>query len=361
MYSKSLLIAGITGALAVSFAAPSRAAGVPAVLVEQGRLLKKNGNPVTGAVTIAFAIYDAPVGGSVLWSEAQSITPDNGYFSAQLGDVTPIPSTVFNGALRYIGITVGTDPEMTPRQTVDSVPYALLATNVNGDITPRSVLVNGATVIDSTGKWVGPSSGLVGPQGPAGPQGPGGPSGPAGAQGPAGVPGPVGSQGPTGATGAAGPQGATGAAGAMGPAGSQGVAGPAGASGVVAVATLSSGTNTALSFTGGAGRFFLGATASVTIAGGQNILGVVSSTVNPTTDIPFRSVQLCYTSDGVTLNLFGEFIFQGAPGNTMDTVTVSAAATGLAAGSYTVGFCESPGFSGVYADTYTSGWFAVTN
>src|SRR5579863_2133275 len=103
MHSKSLLVAGITSALAVGFAPPSRAAGVPAVLVEQGRLLKKGGNPVTGTVTIVFTIYDAPAGGTVLWNEAQSITLDSGYFSAQLGDVTPIPATVFSGAVRYIG------------------------------------------------------------------------------------------------------------------------------------------------------------------------------------------------------------------------------------------------------------------
>jgi len=50
--------------------------------------------------------------------------------------------------------------------------------------------INGTTVINSSGAWVGSSSGLVGPQGTAG------------------------SQGATGATGATGPQGATGPAGA---------------------------------------------------------------------------------------------------------------------------------------------------
>ncbi len=60
-----------------------------------------------------------------------------------------------------------------------------------------AVAINGTTIIDVTGKWVGSSSGLIGPQGP---------------------------QGPKGDTGATGPQGATGATGATGP---QGPAGPA--------------------------------------------------------------------------------------------------------------------------------------
>ena len=46
-----------------------------------------------------------------------------------------------------------------------------------------AIAVNGTTIIDATGKWVGSSTGLVGPQGPAGPQGP---MGPMGLQGPAG-------------------------------------------------------------------------------------------------------------------------------------------------------------------------------
>jgi hypothetical protein len=49
--------------------------------------------------------------------------------------------------------------------------------------------INGSPVINSTGAWVGPSSGLVGPQGPAGVAGA---AGATGAQGPAGATGPAG-------------------------------------------------------------------------------------------------------------------------------------------------------------------------
>ncbi|GAC1299812.1 MAG: hypothetical protein NVSMB23_30790 [Myxococcales bacterium] len=43
------------------------------------------------------------------------------------GGGTPFPPGVWNGAARYLGVTVGSDPEMTPRLAVASVPYALLA------------------------------------------------------------------------------------------------------------------------------------------------------------------------------------------------------------------------------------------
>jgi len=90
---------------------------------------------------------------------------------------------------------------MTPREPIESVPYALTATNAVGDITPTSISIGGTTVISSTGQWMGSPTGLVGPQGPAGPAGPAGATGPAGAQGPQGATGPQGTVGPQGPSG----------------------------------------------------------------------------------------------------------------------------------------------------------------
>ncbi|MBI4702022.1 MAG: collagen-like protein [Deltaproteobacteria bacterium] len=155
--------------------------------------------------------------------------------------MVPLQESTFDGSTRYLGISVGDDPEMTPRAIVGSVPYALVATNAVGDITPKSVAIaDYGEVIDSKGKWVGDPTGLVGPQGPQGPKGDPGPQGPNGLQGPKGDPGPVGAQGatgpkgdpgPQGPQGLTGPQGATGPKGEQGPAGPQGAQGPAGAQG----------------------------------------------------------------------------------------------------------------------------------
>jgi hypothetical protein len=59
------------------------------------------------------------------------ITPDAGYFSAKLGDVTAFPATVFDGsnATLFLGIKIGADAEMAPRQALTSVPFALLSLN----------------------------------------------------------------------------------------------------------------------------------------------------------------------------------------------------------------------------------------
>ncbi len=214
---KTLHAAGAV--LLVGLGASSPAAAVPMALDEQGRLFDAAGSPVVGQAIFVFTLYDAATGGAPLWTETQAVTMDGGYFSARLGEVTPLPAGAFDGTKRYLGVAVNGDAEMTPRQAIVSVPYALVADNATGDLTPRTVSVGGATVIDAAGKWVGSRAGLAGPPGPAGAPGNAGPQGATGAT------------GVSGATGAPGPQGAAGPAGPMGPQGPQGPAGPTGPQG----------------------------------------------------------------------------------------------------------------------------------
>lgn len=118
----TLAIAGLWNATAV--------AAVPATLTQQGRILDKDGVPVSSKVHFVFTVYNdvkASKPANALWAEEQDITLDDGYFSTQLGSVTPIPDTVFDGSVRYLGVTVGNDAEMAPRQAITSVPYALVA------------------------------------------------------------------------------------------------------------------------------------------------------------------------------------------------------------------------------------------
>ena len=206
---RAALVLGAAVAVA-GFVLPAEA-GVPKTLTHQGRLYGlPSGDPVTGSQALTFSVYASLTGGSALWTETSTITFDDGYFLVELGAVTPFGATVFDGSTRYIGITVGSDPEMTPRGTIGSVPYALMASDATGDIHPTSVTVGGVTVIDGTGKWVGPSTGMAGPIGPTGATGPAGAAGPKGAVGPAGAAGVAGPTGPAGATGADGAVGATG-------------------------------------------------------------------------------------------------------------------------------------------------------
>jgi hypothetical protein len=114
--------------------AGSFAAGVPAQLVYQGRLLKADGSPVVQTIPLTFALYESANTGSPLWSETHSVDPSDGFFEVVLGDGTDASATsdvplgsVIDGRQLWLGIKAGSDPEMSPRTTLGSAPYALLA------------------------------------------------------------------------------------------------------------------------------------------------------------------------------------------------------------------------------------------
>ncbi len=293
-------ILGISAAAATLLAATAASSAVPANLTQQGRLLDTAGAPVPGSVSITFAVYDAATGGTALWTETQNVTLDDGFFSARLGESTAIPNTVFDGSTRYLGVKVGTDPEMTPRQSIVSVPYALMANNAVGDITPTSVTVNGTQVIDGSGNWVGPG-GLTGPTGPMGPTGPQGPTGATGAQGP---------QGPAGATGAQGPAGATGAQGPQGPQGVQGPAGPTGPTGPTGIVTTATFNGSISSLTANQTSWvFVGPYATVTKTAAQRLTAAAEAPIAGSSAGSFH-YGVCYqASTGGTLTNFVGFAY----------------------------------------------------
>jgi hypothetical protein len=131
-------------------------ADVPQRINYQGYLTDSGGNPVNGSVNIVFSIYDLDTGGTPLWSETQTVTVSNGSFSVQLGSVNhSLPS--FSVTPRYLGIKVGNDPEMTPRQLLASAPYALNADTVDGLHSTAFVLKSGDIMMGSSSNpvlWV---------------------------------------------------------------------------------------------------------------------------------------------------------------------------------------------------------------
>ena len=86
------------------------------------RLLNSSNQPVTTAVNVQFAIFDAASGGNQVWTETQSITPDNlGFYDTFLGGVTALPATLPNPS--YLQITVQSET-LSPRLQFGSVPFA---------------------------------------------------------------------------------------------------------------------------------------------------------------------------------------------------------------------------------------------
>lgn len=80
-----------------------------------------------GSYTIAFSLYDVANGGAPLWTEIKSVTVANGLFTTLLGDTTPLNLSQFNGQDLFLGITVGSDPEASPRSRLAHTAYAIRA------------------------------------------------------------------------------------------------------------------------------------------------------------------------------------------------------------------------------------------
>ncbi len=97
-------------------------AQIPNTIGYQGYLTNSGGIPVEDPVNMIFTLYTELSGGTPVWSEVHSgVDPDNGLFSLSLGGSgSPIYSADLDGD-RYLGVKVGADSEMTPRQKLASV------------------------------------------------------------------------------------------------------------------------------------------------------------------------------------------------------------------------------------------------
>jgi len=102
------------------------AQAVPQKISFQGVLKDSAGNLVTANKDITFRIYDVASSGTSLWGETQTVSVEAGLYTVELGSVTAIPLTLFNGDTRYLGIEVD-GAQLSPRIVVLSVPYAYRA------------------------------------------------------------------------------------------------------------------------------------------------------------------------------------------------------------------------------------------
>ncbi len=118
----TMLTTILTIALAILLAAVA-AMAQPALLNVQGALTNADGTLVDdGIYNITFRIYDIPIGGMPLWQEVQNVDVSGSIFNTVLGYINSL-SLPFDD-IYYLGVEIAGDPEMFPRITLTSVPYA---------------------------------------------------------------------------------------------------------------------------------------------------------------------------------------------------------------------------------------------
>lgn len=110
---------------------------VPLEIGFQGRLVLSDGStPPDGTYEVIFSMWNDPTGGSMLWSETQQVEVLDGQFDVELGSVNDIPMEELS--LNYeeidLQMQVMGDTPMMPRIPLNSVPYSLVSSRIQGDV-----------------------------------------------------------------------------------------------------------------------------------------------------------------------------------------------------------------------------------
>ncbi len=112
-------------ALTVPFVAEAAA---PPLVPVTGYLTDDAGTPIDGNTTLHLKLYPAASGPTTLWTETQDVDVVNGQFTVYLGDQSALGLDLFrDNATVFLGMTVGTGAEMSPRFEVATSPFAAYA------------------------------------------------------------------------------------------------------------------------------------------------------------------------------------------------------------------------------------------
>lgn len=115
------------------------ATGINPQIPLNGMLRDDKGRVLDGDHDMHFRIYDAPEGGALLWTgthtaaNGNAVSVNDGYFNVLLGSGAGNTLTIdFSDDTYYLGITIGDDVEMVPRERIGAAAYAFNADRLDG-------------------------------------------------------------------------------------------------------------------------------------------------------------------------------------------------------------------------------------
>ncbi len=121
-------------------------AGVPSSFAYQGRLTEADGTPLNEVVALTFNIYSDSLGTASIWSESHAtVTIANGLFTIVLGNTNPLTVGVFNGSIRWLGISIDAGAELRPLRPLLSVPGAFQAIQSDTALHAKTIADNSVT------------------------------------------------------------------------------------------------------------------------------------------------------------------------------------------------------------------------
>lgn len=168
--------------LLLGISVSSAATGTPPEGISyQGYLTGSDGTPLASSApenfSIKFRIWTEEEGGTLAYSEEQTVTVDNGSFGVLLGEGAQISGdsvtytnlveafTAPDASDRYVELTVGTGSAIAPRLRLVTSPYAFLATKASslGDGSLEAVAFDGSTLtVAATNMSIGGTTSISG-------------------------------------------------------------------------------------------------------------------------------------------------------------------------------------------------------
>ncbi len=105
----------------------------------QGVLTDPSGNPIEGPVNVTVRIYKQATGGTPVYSESFNRTLSAGLLDVTLGVGVGDPDSIKRALAatptepeRWVGVSVNTDPELSPRTRLHSTPHSFRVGTVDG-------------------------------------------------------------------------------------------------------------------------------------------------------------------------------------------------------------------------------------
>ncbi|MBD3297640.1 MAG: hypothetical protein GF341_03215 [candidate division Zixibacteria bacterium] len=119
--------------LLITAGAGNLMAAVPQLINFQSLVTDNLGDPIpSGTYSAVFSIYDAEVGGTLLWTETNnSVDVAASRFNVLLGAIEPLHDSIFDGTERWLGVTFDGEV-LDPRTRLVSVGYAHRIATVDG-------------------------------------------------------------------------------------------------------------------------------------------------------------------------------------------------------------------------------------
>lgn len=149
-----IVIIVFVSTLLLFIAASFVTAQTPQMINYQGHLVDNSGKPIDDVISMVFTIYDDSTTGNPLWTESfSSVTVAEGLFSVDLSlESQPVPFNEIPNI--FLGITVGSDPEISPRTRLTASPLSLRVLTIDG---ATGGTISGDLVI-TTQVTIGPNS-----------------------------------------------------------------------------------------------------------------------------------------------------------------------------------------------------------